>query len=38
MVGYQASRRTGIVRCAWKGDRVWIGGKAVTVFKGELGG
>lgn len=36
MVGYQASRRTGIVRCAWKGDRVWIGGKAVTVFKGEL--
>ena len=36
MVGYQASERTGIIRCTWMGERVWIGGKAKTIFKGEL--
>jgi PhzF family phenazine biosynthesis protein len=36
MVGYQASERTGIVRCNWVGERVWIGGKAITIFKAEL--
>ncbi len=36
MVGHQASRRTGIVRCSWKGDRVWIGGTAVTIFRAEM--
>jgi len=36
LVGYQASRRSGIVRIKVQGDRVILGGKAVTVFKGEL--
>ncbi len=36
MVGYQASQRGGIVRVKVEGDRVVLGGKAVTVFKGEL--
>ncbi len=36
MVGYQASLRGGVVRVALKGDRVLLGGQAVTVFKGEL--
>ncbi len=36
MVGYQASERPGIVRCAWMGERVWIGGKARTIFRAEL--
>jgi PhzF family phenazine biosynthesis protein len=36
MVGYQASTRGGIVRVRVDGDRVVLGGKAVTVFRGEL--
>jgi PhzF family phenazine biosynthesis protein len=36
MVGYQASVRGGIVRVRVEGDRVVLGGKAVTVFRGEL--
>ena len=36
MVGYQASQRSGIVYCKWTDDRVWIGGKAITMFKAEL--
>jgi PhzF family phenazine biosynthesis protein len=36
MVGYQASARGGIVKVRLAGDRVFLGGKAVTVFKGEL--
>ncbi len=36
LTGYQASARGGLVRCRWEGERVFIGGTAVTVFKGEL--
>ena len=37
MVGYQASRRGGVVRVRRVGDRVMLGGQAVTVMKGEMG-
>jgi PhzF family phenazine biosynthesis protein len=36
MVGYQASRRGGIVRVRREGDRVILGGQAVTVMRGEM--
>jgi PhzF family phenazine biosynthesis protein len=36
MVGYQASARGGIVRVRVSGDRVYLGGQAVTVLRGEL--
>ena len=36
MVGYQASARGGIVRVRVEGDRVRLGGRAVTVMRGEL--
>jgi PhzF family phenazine biosynthesis protein len=36
MVGYQVSARGGIVKVRLAGDRVYLGGKAITVFKGEL--
>ncbi len=36
MVGYQASRRGGVVRVRLQGDRVVIGGQAVTTLRGEL--
>jgi PhzF family phenazine biosynthesis protein len=36
MTGFQASRRGGVVRVRMAGDRVRIGGQAVTVFAGEL--
>jgi PhzF family phenazine biosynthesis protein len=36
MVGYQASARGGIVRVRISGDRVYLGGQAVTVLRGEL--
>lgn len=36
MVAYQASERGGIIKCSWKGERVWIGGRAKTIFKAEL--
>lgn len=36
MVGYQASERGGIVKVRLGADRVYLQGKAVTVFKGEL--
>lgn len=36
MIGYQASARGGIVRVTLQGDRVMLGGQAVTVLKGEL--
>ncbi len=36
MVGYQASARGGIVRVQIQGDRVLLGGQAVTVLRGEL--
>ncbi|MEJ2427980.1 MAG: PhzF family phenazine biosynthesis protein [Deltaproteobacteria bacterium] len=36
LVAYQASQRGGIVRVRVEGDRVYLGGKAVTVLRGEL--
>jgi PhzF family phenazine biosynthesis protein len=36
MIGYQASVRGGVVRVRCKGDRVILGGQAVTVLRGEL--
>jgi len=36
MVGYQASPRGGVVRVRLAGDRVHLGGQAVTVLRGEL--
>jgi predicted PhzF superfamily epimerase YddE/YHI9 len=36
MVGYQASRRGGVVRVALKDDRALLTGHAVTVIDGEL--
>ena len=35
-VAYQASPRGGIVRVRVEGDRVKLGGQAVTVLRGEL--
>jgi predicted PhzF superfamily epimerase YddE/YHI9 len=36
LTGYQASARGGVVRVAVVGDRVKLGGRAVTVVRGEL--
>lgn len=36
LLAYQASRRGGIVRTRVDGDRVLLGGKAVTVLRGTL--
>ena len=36
LVGYQASTRGGIVECAVRGDRVVLGGRAVTVLRGTI--
>ncbi len=36
MVGYQASARGGVVRVRVSGARVYLGGQAVTVLRGEL--
>lgn len=36
LVGYQASPRGGVVRVRWLGERVLLGGQAVTVTRGEL--
>ena len=36
MLAYQASARGGVVKVTDRGDRVLLGGQAVTVFRGEL--
>jgi len=36
MVGFQASARGGVVRVRLGGERVYLGGQAVTVLRGEL--
>jgi predicted PhzF superfamily epimerase YddE/YHI9 len=36
VLGYQASARGGSARVRMKGDRVVLGGRAVTVMRGEL--
>ncbi|HKF37743.1 MAG TPA: PhzF family phenazine biosynthesis protein [Ktedonobacteraceae bacterium] len=36
LIGYQASARGGVVRVRLSGDRVYLGGQAVTVLHGEL--
>ena len=35
-VAYQASARGGVVRVRVNGERVLLGGQAVTVLRGEL--
>jgi predicted PhzF superfamily epimerase YddE/YHI9 len=35
-MAYQASSRGGVLRVTLAGDRVRLGGRAVTVFRGEL--
>lgn len=36
LTGYQASERGGVVRVRLQGERVALGGQAVTVWRGEL--
>ncbi|HUJ76594.1 MAG TPA: PhzF family phenazine biosynthesis protein, partial [bacterium] len=36
LVGYQASARGGVVRVSLQGDRVLLGGRAITVFRADL--
>lgn len=36
LVGFQASRRGGVVRTRVSGDRVLLSGQAVTIFTGQL--
>ena len=36
LVGYQASARGGVVKVRYDGDRVFLGGQAVTVLRGEF--
>jgi PhzF family phenazine biosynthesis protein len=36
LVGHQVSARGGVVRVEVRGDRVWLGGRAVTIARGEL--
>jgi len=36
LVAYQASARGGVLKLAMKGDRVELGGRALTVLKGQL--
>jgi len=36
LMAYQASRRGGVLRLEHQGDRVILGGQAVTVWEGEL--
>ena len=36
LVAYQASPRGGVVRVRVAGERVKLGGKAVTILRGEL--
>jgi PhzF family phenazine biosynthesis protein len=38
MIGFQCSARGGLVRVRLAGDRVVLGGQAVTVIRGELAG
>jgi len=38
LVAYQASPRGGVVRVRCNGDRVYLGGQAVTTLRGELMG
>lgn len=35
-LAYQASARGGVVRVRYEGDRVFLGGQAVTVLRGDL--
>jgi PhzF family phenazine biosynthesis protein len=36
LIGYQVSKRGGVVRVGVRGERVRLGGRAVTVLRGEL--
>jgi len=36
LAAYQASERGGVLRLRMAGDRVYLGGRAVTILRGEL--
>jgi predicted PhzF superfamily epimerase YddE/YHI9 len=36
LTGFQASARGGLVSTKWSGDRVQLGGNAITIFIGDL--
>ncbi len=36
LIGYQASRRGGVIQVRVEGERVKLGGQAVTILRGEL--
>lgn len=36
LIGHQVSARGGTVRMRLAGDRIWLGGQAVTVMRGQL--
>ena len=36
MIAYQASERGGVLRIRVAGDRIYLGGRAVTILRGEL--
>ena len=36
LLAYQASARGGVLRVQWRGERVGLGGQAVTVLRGKL--
>jgi len=36
LTGFQASRRGGVVRVVLNGERILLGGKAVSILKGEV--
>ncbi len=35
-MAYQASARGGVMGCHWEGERVFLRGQAVTIFRGDL--
>ena len=36
MIAKQLSKRGGVIHCSYLGDRVTIGGEAITYMHGEL--
>lgn len=36
LIAYQTSPRSGLLVCTWKEEKVFIRGKAVTIFRGEV--
>lgn len=36
LTAWQISPRKGVLNCEWQGERVWIGGQAVTYLEGQI--